>query len=153
MQCVVLKRIDENLYPTHWRQTCALMGLHHEVRQLISNIIQKLIKLKKHQVHHSLILSQVWNKQWIDKLIIGRWFHEKGHWYAEKCHDLSRVRQILQKDWLWNRSDKILILIHLLAVSHTPCWSVLDFWKIDLEKSSSTNWIFSLFRIEFLLPE
>ena len=26
----------------------------------------------------------------------------------------------------------------------TPCWSVLEFWKIKLEKSSSTNWIFSL---------
>ena len=27
----------------------------------------------------------------------------------------------------------------------TPCWSVLDFWKINLEKSSLTNLIFSLF--------
>ena len=26
----------------------------------------------------------------------------------------------------------------------TPCWSVLDFWKIKLKKSSLTNWIFSL---------
>ena len=26
----------------------------------------------------------------------------------------------------------------------TPCWSVLEFWKIKLEKSSSTNWIFNL---------
>ena len=26
----------------------------------------------------------------------------------------------------------------------TPCWSVLEFWKIKLEKSSSTNWIYSL---------
>ena len=61
----------------------------------------------------------------------------------------------------------------------TPCWSVtsvskksshvcycssskcvtfflkqtlLDFWKINLEKSSSTKWIFSLFETEFLLP-
>ena len=25
-----------------------------------------------------------------------------------------------------------------------PSWSVLEFWKIKLEKSSSTNWIFSL---------
>ena len=33
----------------------------------------------------------------------------------------------------------------------THCWSVLDFWKINLEKSSSTNWIFSLFRTKFLL--
>ena len=30
-------------------------------------------------------------------------------------------------------------------LSLTPCWSVLDFWKINLEKSGSTNWIFSLF--------
>ena len=28
----------------------------------------------------------------------------------------------------------------------TPCWSMLDFWKINLEKSSSMNWIFSLHR-------
>ena len=25
-----------------------------------------------------------------------------------------------------------------------PCWSVIEFWKIKLEKSISTNWIFSL---------
>ena len=31
----------------------------------------------------------------------------------------------------------------------TPCWSVLDFWKINLEKTSLTNWIFSLFRTDF----
>ena len=36
--------------------------------------------------------------------------------------------------------------------SLTPCWAVLDFWKINLEKSSSTNWIFSLFRTGFLMP-
>ena len=28
--------------------------------------------------------------------------------------------------------------------SLSPCWYVLDFWKIKLEKSSSTNCIFSL---------
>ena len=33
----------------------------------------------------------------------------------------------------------------------TLCWSVLDTW-IKLEKSSSMNWIFSLFRTGFLLP-
>ena len=25
----------------------------------------------------------------------------------------------------------------------SPCWSLLDFWKIKLEKTSLTNWIFS----------
>ena len=38
------------------------------------------------------------------------------------------------------------------ASRQTPCWSVLHFWKIKLGKSSSTNWIFSLFGIDFLLP-
>ena len=28
---------------------------------------------------------------------------------------------------------------------HSPCWSLLDLCKINLEKSSSTNWIYSLF--------
>ena len=31
-----------------------------------------------------------------------------------------------------------------MSVKTTPCWSVLEFGKIKLEKSSSTNWIFSL---------
>ena len=31
----------------------------------------------------------------------------------------------------------------LASVYHSPCWSVLDFWKFKLEKSSSTNWIFN----------
>ena len=29
------------------------------------------------------------------------------------------------------------------ATSLSPCWSVLDFWKINFEKSSLTNWSFS----------
>ena len=92
MQCVVLKRIDENLYPTHWRQTCALMGLHHEVRQLISNIIQKSSSsqfdffssshdLSQSNISERLALKQKWYDPWITLLIR-------------------------------------LILIHLLAVSH-----------------------------------
>ena len=39
-----------------------------------------------------------------------------------------------------------------LKGKQTPCWSVLDFWKIKFEKSSSTNWIFSLIWTGFLLP-
>ena len=34
----------------------------------------------------------------------------------------------------------------------TPYQSVVDFWKINFEKSSLMNWIFSLFRTGFLLP-
>ena len=37
-------------------------------------------------------------------------------------------------------------------ISILPYPFVLDFWKINLEKSSSTNWIFRLFQTEFLLP-
>ena len=33
----------------------------------------------------------------------------------------------------------------------SPCWSALDFWKIEFKKSSSTYWIFSLFWTWFLL--
>ena len=36
-----------------------------------------------------------------------------------------------------------LIQSHCIEVLF-PCWSVLDFWKFKLEKSSLTNWIFSL---------
>ena len=28
-------------------------------------------------------------------------------------------------------------------MTQTHCWSVLEFWKIKLEKSSSTNWVFA----------
>ena len=34
----------------------------------------------------------------------------------------------------------------------SPYPSVLDFWKIQLEESNLTNWIFSLFQTGFLLP-
>ena len=33
----------------------------------------------------------------------------------------------------------------------TPCWPLLDFWEINLQKSSRINWIFSLFQTGFLL--
>ena len=59
---------------------------------------------------------------------------------------------------LWKRST-FSIFCHvtiLLGMNRyrrqTPCWSVLDFWKINLEKSSLVNWIFSLFQTGFLLP-
>ena len=51
----------------------------------------------------------------------------------------------------WN-DCKIWIPMSVCYYFHLPYWFVLDFWKINLEKSSSTNWIFSLFRTEFLLP-
>ena len=76
-----------------------------------------------------MIFSQDWNKQWVDKLIIGRWFHEKVNWYAEKCHDLSQVRLLESTIYyrkIGSETEEIrslnlsiqLILIHLLAVSH-----------------------------------
>ena len=39
-----------------------------------------------------------------------------------------------------------------LVKSQSPCWSVLDFWKINLEKSSLTKRILILFETEFVLP-
>ena len=36
-----------------------------------------------------------------------------------------------------------------LCASHTPYPSVLDFWKIKLEKSSWTNWILVYFKLNF----
>ena len=41
-------------------------------------------------------------------------------------------------------------ILHVFVL--TPCWSVLDFWEINLEKSNLRNWIFSIFRTGFLLP-
>ena len=38
------------------------------------------------------------------------------------------------------------------TVAQTSYPSVFDFWKIKLEKSSSTHWNFSLFQTGFLLP-
>ena len=41
-------------------------------------------------------------------------------------------RQFVHNSWLlWHQR-------------HSPCWSVLEFWKIMLENLNSTNWIFSL---------
>ena len=57
------------------------------------------------------------------------WMHSNAIWF-------------LQSDFLKNSRRRRLSL----------CWSILDFWKINLEKSSLKNWIFSLFRTGFLLP-
>ena len=37
-----------------------------------------------------------------------------------------------------------------ICLFQSPCPSALDFWKIEFEKSSSMNWIFSPFRTGFL---
>ena len=51
--------------------------------------------------------------------------------------------QINGQSRLWTNDESALIGKEL-SILLTPCWSVLEFWKIKLEKSSSTNWIFSL---------
>ena len=88
----------------------------------------KINKAEK-KIKFITVFSQVWNKKGIDKLNIGRWFHEKGHWYEEKCHDLSQIRPLELKKYyrkIGSETEVIrslnlsiqLILIHLLAVSH-----------------------------------
>ena len=40
--------------------------------------------------------------------------------------------------------DCIICLFYVICTCLTPFWSVPDFWKIKLERSSLTKWIFSL---------
>ena len=36
-----------------------------------------------------------------------------------------------------------------MLLTLSPCWSVLDFWKINLEKSSLMSWILVDFELDF----
>ena len=53
---------------------------------------------------------------------------------------------------LWDSQVRHFLKYYGLLRKPHPCRSVLDFRKINLEKSSSMNWIFSLFQPGFLLP-
>ena len=72
---------------------------------------------------------------WLKKVVMWWCRHPPPIWVILFCQQvLVRVEEsILNK-----LSHKNILLRWL-----TPCWSVLDFWKINLEKSSSTNWIFT----------
>ena len=59
---------------------------------------------------------------------------------------------VIQNVFLRSQKQFIPTVTRFWTMELSPCWSVLDFWKINLEKLSSTNWIFSLFRTGFLLP-
>ena len=40
--------------------------------------------------------------------------------------------------------------VNKITTTLSPCWSALDFWKINLEKSSSRSWIFLVyFKLDF----
>ena len=50
---------------------------------------------------------------------------------------------------IWSSKIRIFPPNFKLNTCLSPYPSVLDFWKINLEKSNLTNWIFSLFRTGF----
>ena len=91
------------------------------------------------------------DQQGVKKVIYGLFFCIPGFPYQCKClkHNFSGIW-----NWLLSLLDNIVSFVNLsfnfrnqVASKqniHSPCWSVLEFWKIKLEKSSLTNWIFSL---------
>ena len=80
------------------------------------------------------------------KIVLQNWFHPDMclPTYALNVTNLHFQNKGLQDTWKKRCSAQTLhwdvVAIYILA----PCWSVLEFWKIKLDKSSSTNWIFSL---------
>ena len=71
---------------------------------------------------------------------------------AIKVYHKAMSLELLFENLVWSleRHNKFTRYLSIIKVS--PWWSVLDFWKKKLEKSSSTNWIFNPFQICFLLP-
>ena len=90
--------------------------------------------------HHPLI-TQLNKTLWTDQ---------------NKLKTFVKFQALHFKNWLLHDPMNVKIKIKqyleklLSKKFHSPCWSALDFWKINLEKSSLTNWIFSLFRTGFL---
>ena len=60
--------------------------------------------------------------------------------------------QIFEHKMFYSSKSQENIWSYFRVNLQTPSWSVLNFWKINLGKSSSMNWIFSLFQTWFLLP-
>ena len=62
-------------------------------------------------------------------------FANSPHWILTfwKFFSGSLARTFLFSHSRWDKKLK-----------QTPCWTVLDFWKIKLQKSISTKWIFSV---------
>ena len=64
---------------------------------------------------------------------------------------LSKEKRIIKGIYAKYVVQKIKWILHFCFCRLvTPCWSVLYFWQINLEISSSMNWIFSLFQTWFL---
>ena len=74
-------------------------------------------------------------------------------WLLMVSESQVKIRNLLWKYCISpNNVRGNLILWHLQmgklikgdTIQVAPCWSVPEFWKIKVENSSSTNWIFSL---------
>ena len=71
----------------------------------------------------------------------------KGHNYS------ALIFNILDKIGLYLVTYIEKVLVAKVCNTLTPYWSVLDFWKIEFEKSSWKNLSFCLFQTWFSLPE
>ena len=89
---------------------------------------------------------------------LNRWFYKVFPLYLDPLGNRSSVwsraflSQKLYSVTIWTFQTRKNEVEEPQTSSLSPCWSVLDFWKINLEKSSSMNWIFSPLRTGFLLP-
>ena len=75
---------------------------------------------------------------------------------SQICIASFKIRKLYTSSLLDGNENmkKVLLLCCKLPTCVTmqsPCWSLLDFWKIKLEKSTSINCNFSLFQTGFLL--
>jgi hypothetical protein len=67
------------------------------------------------------------------------------NWQVRFLHFLTTLNNVYsQNTIIWISFELSMFSFNQQSIWYSPFWYVLEFWKIKLEKSSSTNWIFSL---------
>ena len=113
---------------------------------ILSKLVSKMFDIKLFLLSNLYFYTYFHLSPLLDHHFFGLWKGETAQYLSWKIGCAKKAkRPISQCDM---RFFPCCVAIFWLM----PYLSVLDFWKIKLEKSSSTNWIFILFWTGFLLP-
>ena len=134
--------INEQFYVAK-DQTCARIGWY----ALAQYTIMKIFVCFKRFLPHNICVILTWEDSSLEEdsfcyVTSDLWQQRLSQpkRFLQLCHTVQKVKKLISQNW---ESIRIMDILEWTN-SHTPCWSVLELWKIKLEKSILTNWIFSL---------
>ena len=108
-----------------------------------NDIVQSFINIELKKTENNMSISSVKSENWSNvPKMIRPWVKKSLLWLPIDLHLMFEKSSLKNQVGFLSISNFIFSTCKI-QVRYKPYPSVLDFWKIKLEKSSSTNWIFT----------